>query len=59
MLLLCSQCGWEHAGEILKSSVLVREVSQWRAQEETSINPCFFLDLCYLQVDLTEEPIYI
>lgn len=56
-LLLCSQCGWEHAGEILKSSVLVREVSQWRTQEEKSVNPCFSLDLCYLHVDLTEEPI--
>lgn len=33
MLLLCSQCGWEHAGEILKSSMLVREVSHWRTQE--------------------------
>lgn len=28
LLLLCSQCGWEHTGEILKSSVLVREVNR-------------------------------
>lgn len=45
--LLCSQCGWECAGEIPKSSVLVREVSQWRTKEEKSINPHFSLDLLF------------
>lgn len=35
------------SGETLKSSVLVREVSQWRPQEEKNINPCCSLDLCY------------
>ena len=58
-LLLSPQCVWGEAGKILKTSALIREVSQWGTQEEKCMNPCFSLDLCYLHVGLTKGPLWI
>lgn len=57
-LLLSPWYVWGEAGKILKTRVLLREVSQWGTQEEKCINCCFSPDL-YLHVCLTKGPIYI
>lgn len=53
-LLLSPWCVWGQAGKVLRTSVLIREVSQWGTQEEKCINPHFCLDLCYLHVGLRD-----
>lgn len=53
-LLLSPWRVWGQAGKVLRTSVLIREVSQWGTREEKRVNPHFCLELCYLHVGLRD-----